>query len=232
MSVIANTSNNKAKAKRKFSNSHKLHMKALRIKGWSINKIAKHFLTDFNTIKYHTEPDWKAKQLKDNKEYRQDNFEDLKQKKKIHYDENKEYYSEYRKKNHQEHREERLVSMKEYNSRPEVRKRTNAQKQKLDKDYSVELLEKIAKVHGKKSPICFGFPVFGGCSLSGIPESRIERLRPDHLDGKGRKDRKGFSGIQWRRNQFKLSDLELKEKFQILCDSCNQQKNIEGLRKG
>ena len=27
-------------------------------------------------------------------------------------------------------------------------------------------------------------------------------------------------------------NLELKEKFQILCDSCNQQKNIEGLRKG
>ena len=127
-----------------------------------------------------------------------------------------------------ENRETILQQNREYNARPENKIHANKQKHQLKILRNAELMEKIASLNNR--PVeCFGYPSYGSCSPNGTPETRMERLEFDHIHGGGKKDRISSEGYTlgkyaWLTIQLKLSDKKLREKLQLLCSGCNQEK--------
>ena len=170
----------------------------------------------------------RKKKNKRNKIWRDTHKEQLKESKAREYQKHKKrykkYHTQYRKKN----RKSLLQQNREYSARPENKKRANKQKHQLKISRNAELMEKIASLNNR--PVeCFGWPSYGNCSPDGTPETRTERLEFDHIHGGGQKDRLGSTGyklgkLQWLVIQLKLSDKKLREKLQLLCSGCNQEK--------
>ena len=172
---------------------------------------------------------------KQNKLWRDTHKEQVKESKAREYQKHKERYKKYRGKYWKENRESILQQNREYNARPENKTRANKQKHQLKISRNAELMEKIASLNNR--PVeCFGYPSYGSCSPDGIPETRMERLEFDHIHGGGHKDRLGSAGyklakLQWLVIQLKLSDKKLREKLQLLCSGCNQEKIRVEMRK-
>ena len=170
----------------------------------------------------------RKKKNKQNKIWRDTHKEQVKESKAREYQKHKErykkYHAQYRKKN----RETLLQQNREYNARSENKTRAKEQKHQLKISRNAELMEKIASLNNR--PVeCFGWPSYGSCSPDRTPETRTERLEFDHIHGGGRKDRTSSTGYnlgkyQWCNNQLKLSDKKLREKLQLLCSGCNQEK--------
>ena len=170
----------------------------------------------------------RKKKNKRNKIWRDTHKEQVKESKAKEYQKHKERYKKYRAKYWKENRESLLQQNREYNARPENKKRASKQKRQLKISRNAELMEKIASLNNR--PVeCFGYPSYGSCSPDGTPETRMERLEFDHIHGGGRKDWTSSTGhrtgkLQWLRNQLELSDKKLREKLQLLCSGCNQEK--------
>ena len=198
-------------------------MHELKAQGFSYGEIAKKFGILQESCKYRLDPDFAKKKNKRNKIYRDSHKEQITADKTKHYQENREYYKKYNAWYHEENRETILQQNRDYNARPENKTRARKQKHQHKTTKTEELKQKIAYVNNR--PVeCFGYPSYGSCSPVGAPETRVERLEFDHIHGGGRKDRQGKGKLQWLRNQIKLSDEKLKEKLQLLCSGCNQEK--------
>ena len=165
---------------------------------------------------------------KQNKLWRDTHKEQVKESKAREYQKHKERYKKYNSWYHKKNRETLLQQNREYNARPENKKRANKQKHQLKISRNAELMEKIASLNNR--PVeCFGYPSYGSCSTDGTPETRTERLEFDHIHGGGKKDRTSSEGYAlgkytWLTIQLKLSDKKLREKLQLLCSGCNQEK--------
>ena len=170
----------------------------------------------------------RKKKNKRNKIWRDTHKEQVKESKAREYQKHKERYKKYRSKYWKKNRESILQQNREYNARPENKTRANKQKHQLKISRNAELMEKIASLNNR--PVeCFGYPSYGSCSTDGTPETRIERLEFDHIHGGGKKDRTSSEGYAlgkytWLTTQLKLSDKKLREKLQLLCSGCNQEK--------
>ena len=170
----------------------------------------------------------RKKKNKRNKIWRDTHKEQVKESKAREYQKHKENYKKYRAKYWKENRESLLQQNREYNARPENKKRANKQKHQLKILRNAELMEKIASLNNR--PVeCFGWPSYGSCSTDGTSETRTERLEFDHIHGGGQKDRISLEGwrlgkYQWLTIQLKLSDDKLRKKLQLLCSGCNQEK--------
>ncbi len=165
---------------------------------------------------------------KQNKIWRDTHKEQVKESKAREYQKHKERYKKYHAKYRKKNREFLLQANRVYSARPENKVRANKQKHQLKELRNAELMEKIASLNNR--PVeCFGWPSYGSCSTDGTPETRTERLEFDHIHGGGHKDRTSSAGYnlgkyQWCNNQLKLSDKKLREKLQLLCSGCNQEK--------
>ena len=165
---------------------------------------------------------------KQNKLWRNTHKEQVTASKAREYRENKERYKKYRVLYWKKNRESLLQQSKVYHARPKNKARAKKQKHQLKISRNAELMEKIASLNNR--PVeCFGWPTYGSCSPGGTPETRTERLEFDHIHGGGHKDRTSSTGYnlgkyQWCNNQLKLSDKKLREKLQLLCSGCNQEK--------
>ena len=170
----------------------------------------------------------RKKKNKRNKIWRDTHKEQVKESKAKEYQKHKKsykkYHAQYRKKN----RKSLLQQNREYSARPENKTRAKKQSHQHKITKTVELKQKIASLNNR--PVeCFGWPSYGSCSPDGTPETRTERLEFDHIHGGGRKDWTSSTGhrtgkLQWLRNQLELSDKKLREKLQLLCSGCNQEK--------
>jgi hypothetical protein len=170
----------------------------------------------------------RKKKNKRNKIWRDTHKEQVKESKAKEYQKHKERYKKYRAKYWKENRKSILQQNREYNARPENKTRAKKQSHQHKITKTVELKQKIASLNNR--PVeCFGWPSYGSCSPDGTPETRTERLEFDHIHGGGRKDWTSSTGhrtgkLQWLRNQLELSDKKLREKLQLLCSGCNQEK--------
>ena len=170
----------------------------------------------------------KKRKNKRNKIWRDTHKEQVKESKAREYQKHKERYKKYRAKYWKKNRKSLLQQSKEYHARSENKTRAKEQKHQLKISRNAELMEKIASLNNR--PVeCFGYPSYGSCSPDGTPETRTERLEFDHIHGGGRKDWTGSTGykmakLQWLVIQLKLSDKKLREKLQLLCSGCNQEK--------
>ena len=203
-------------------------MHELKAQGFSYGEIAKKFGILQESCKYRLDPDFAKKKNKRNKIYRDSHKEQITADKTKHYQENREYYKKYNAWYHEENRETILQQNRDYNARPENKTRAKKQSHQHKITKTVELKQKIASLNNR--PVeCFGWPSYGSCSPDGTPETRMERLEFDHIHGGGRKDWTGPTGykmakLQWLVIQLKLSDKKLREKLQLLCSGCNQEK--------
>ena len=186
-----------------------------------------YFLT-FSFLLVFTDKELKKRKNKRNKIYRDTHKEKVKESKAREYQKHKENYKKYRAKYWKENRESLLQQNREYNARPENKIRANKQKHQLKILRNAKLMEKIVSLNNR--PVeCFGYPSYGSCSPNGTPETRMERLEFDHIHGGGHKDRTSSAGYNlgkyaWLTIQLKLSDKKLREKLQLLCSGCNQEK--------
>ena len=170
----------------------------------------------------------KKRKNKRNKIYRDTHKEKVKESKAREYQKHKERYKKYNAWYRKKNRKSLLQQSKEYHARSENKTRAREQKHQLKISRNAELMEKIASLNNR--PVeCFGYPSYGSCSPDGTTETRTERLEFDHIHGGGHKDRTSSAGYnlgkyQWCNNQLKLSDKKLREKLQLLCSGCNQEK--------
>ena len=170
----------------------------------------------------------RKKKNKRNKIWRDTHKEQAAASKAKEYQKHKERYKKYRSKYWKKNRESLLQQNREYSARPENKTRAKKQSHQHKITKTVELKQKIASLNNR--PVeCFGYPSYGSCSPDGTPETRTERLEFDHIHGGGHKDRTSSAGYnlgkyQWCNNQLKLSDKKLREKLQLLCSGCNQEK--------
>ena len=170
----------------------------------------------------------KKRKNKRNKIYRDTHPEKVKESKAREYQKHKERYKKYNSQYRKKNRERYLQVNRVYSARPENKTRAREQKHQLKKSRNAELMEKIASLNNR--PVeCFGWPSYGSCSTSGTSETRMERLEFDHIHGGGKKDRTSSEGYalgkyRWLTIQLKLSDDKLREKLQLLCSGCNQEK--------
>ena len=183
-----------------------------------------------------TDKELKKRKNKRNKIYRDTHKEKVKESKAREYQKHKEHYKKYHAKYRKKNREFLLQQNRVYSARPENKTRAREQKHQLKKSRNAELMEKIASLNNR--PVeCFGWPSYGSCSTDGTSETRTERLEFDHIHGGGQKDRISLEGwrlgkYQWLTIQLKLSDDKLREKLQLLCSGCNQEKiRVEQSRK-
>ena len=165
---------------------------------------------------------------KRNKIYRDTHKEQVKEGKTREYQKNKERYKKYHAKYRKKNRESLLQQNREYSARPENKARAIEQRDQHKISKTAGLKQKIASLNNR--PVeCFGYPSYGSCSPDGTPETRMERLEFDHIHGGGKKDRTSSEGYAlgkytWLTIQLKLSDKKLREKLQLLCSGCNQEK--------
>ena len=170
----------------------------------------------------------KKRKNKRNKIYRDTHKEQVKESKAREYQKHKERYKKYNAWYHKKNRETLLQQNREYNARPENKVRAVRQRDQHKISKTAGLKQKIASLNNR--PVeCFGYPSYGSCSPDGTPETRMKRLEFDHIHGGGHKDRLGSKGyklakLQWLVIQLKLSDKKLREKLQLLCSGCNQEK--------
>ena len=170
----------------------------------------------------------RKKKNKQNKIWRDTHKEQVKESKAREYQKHKERYKKYRSKYWKKNRESLLQQNREYNARPENKARAIEQRDQHKISKTAGLKQKIASLNNR--PVeCFGYPSYGSCSPDGTPETRVERLEFDHIHGGGQKDRISLEGwrlgkYQWLTIQLKLSDKKLREKLQLLCSGCNQEK--------
>ena len=170
----------------------------------------------------------RKKKNKRNKIWRDTHKEQAAASKAKEYQKHKERYKKYNAWYHKKNRKSLLQQNREYNARPENKTRANKQKHQLKISRNAELMEKIASLNNR--PVeCFGWPSYGSCSPNGTPETRMEGLEFDHIHGGGKKDRASSEGYnlgkyRWLTIQLKLSDKKLREKLQLLCSGCNQEK--------
>ena len=203
-------------------------MHELKAQGLPIAKIAKKFGILPESCKYRLDPDFAKKKNKRNKIYRDTHKEQVAADKAKHYQENRKYYKEYNAWYHKKNRETILQQNREYNAKPENKTRARKQKHQHKITKTVELKQKIASLNNR--PVeCFGYPSYGSCGPDETPETRMERLEFDHIHGGGRKDWTSSTGhrtgkLQWLRKQLELSDDKLRNKLQLLCSGCNQEK--------
>ena len=203
-------------------------MRELKAQGLPISKIAKKFGILPESCKFILDPDARKAKVKRNKIWRDTHKEQVKESKAREYQKHKEYYKKYRDWYFKENKESILQQNREYNARPENKTRAKKQSRQHKITKTVELKQKIASLNNR--PVeCFGYPSYGSCSPDGTPETRTERLEFDHIHGGGRKDWTSSTGhrtgkLQWLRNQLELSDKKLREKLQLLCSGCNQEK--------
>ena len=174
------------------------------------------------SCKYRLEPEYAKKKNKENKIWRGNNKEQVAAANSKNYQENKEHYKEYNARYHEENFETIQKQTKEYRSKPEIKTRENKRKSEMTRKKTIELKQKIAFVNDRPME-CLGYPSYGSCTPDGTAESRMDRLVFDHIHGGGSKDRAG-DGLQWLRNQLKLSNDKLRKKLQLLCSGCNQEK--------
>jgi len=179
---------------------------------------------------------------KQGKIYRDTHKEQVKESKAKEYQKHKERYKKYNAQYNQrpevkakKQSPEFKAKTKSYNDRPEQKVRAIEQRDQRKISKTAGLKQKIASVNNR--PVeCFGYPSYGSCSPDGTPETRTERLEFDHIHGGGQNDRLGSTGyklgkLQWLVIQLKLSDKKLKEKLQLLCSGCNQEKTRAEQRK-
>ena len=211
-------------------------MRELKAQGLPTSKIAKKFGILPDSCKFILDPDSRKAKVKRNKIWRDTHKEQVKESKAREYQKHKEDYRKYRDWYFKENRETILQQNREYNARPENKTRAKKQSHQHKITKTVELKQKIASLNNR--PVeCFGYPSYGSCSPNGTPETRMERLEFDHIHGGGKKDRISSEGYTlgkyaWLTIQLKLSDKKLREKLQLLCSGCNQEKiRVEQSRK-
>ena len=203
-------------------------MHELKAQGFSYGEIAKKFGILPDSCKFILDPDARKAKVKRNKIWRDTHPEQVAASKAKEYQKHKEHYKKYNTWYHEENRETLLQQNREYNARPENKTRARKQSHQHKITKTVELKQKIASLNNR--PVeCFGWPSYGSCSPDGTQETRTERLEFDHIHGGGHKDRNSLTGYnlgkyRWLTIQLKLSDDKLKEKLQLLCSGCNQEK--------
>jgi hypothetical protein len=101
-----------------------------------------------------------------------------------------------------------------YKTKPERRKHQHEYYLK-----NIEVFRKRASTRRYKVRQAILNRLGGKCTICGFSDWRA--LQIDHINGHGHTERVCADGEQYHKRLLRLSDVELKAKYQILCANCN-----------